>query len=226
MRGQWLCLLRTHPPRRRTQVVGQAGSLPVANARLAHVGRPVADSEICRSLASEASSFLRGSFQAHRRRLVLVETAGGVASPGPSGTLQVQLRHCRCAPHPADTAPGAPREPPGSPPPPLPPVAVRPAAPAAPAGTAGGRRPPGWHLCHTFLARQLAAARLRCAPSGADGGPGAGQRRRAGPSPGRALRRAAVPAVPCPGRRQRGRRGRLASGPRAAWVAGGKRPGV
>ena len=55
-------------------------------------GRPVADGEVVSSLAAEIGSFASTAvFSSLQQRLTVVETAGGVASPGPSGTLQCDL---------------------------------------------------------------------------------------------------------------------------------------
>ena len=67
-------------------------------------GHGVGDRELVAALAAEVASFAASGLpepsassssasspSGTRRRLVLVETAGGVASPGPSGTLQADL---------------------------------------------------------------------------------------------------------------------------------------
>jgi len=54
-------------------------------------GRPVTDDEIVRATAKCLRDFATKTSGSLYRPLALVETAGGVASPGPSGTLQCEL---------------------------------------------------------------------------------------------------------------------------------------
>lgn len=54
-------------------------------------GRPVSDEEIVRMTAKYLREFANKSYSGNIRPLALIETAGGVASPGPSGTLQCEL---------------------------------------------------------------------------------------------------------------------------------------
>ena len=67
-------------------------------------GRPVSDDEIVAGVTAELGEFDRrlegwaehgrGKDREERRGLALVETAGGAASPAPSGELQVHLVCC------------------------------------------------------------------------------------------------------------------------------------
>ncbi|KAL4451869.1 hypothetical protein ABPG75_007531 [Micractinium tetrahymenae] len=59
-------------------------------------GRPVSDRQVAAAVAAELRGFAAtdvsaGSAQAQQQQIAIVETAGGVASPGPSGTLQCDL---------------------------------------------------------------------------------------------------------------------------------------
>lgn len=67
------------------QVVCQHTSIPLA------AGRGVTDASLLQSLARSLWGFAESS-EADEKVLSLVETAGGPASPGPSGSLQVSFR--------------------------------------------------------------------------------------------------------------------------------------
>lgn len=53
-------------------------------------GRPVSDRQVAAAVAAELRGFAAAGLKAASSgRIAIVETAGGVASPGPSGALQV-----------------------------------------------------------------------------------------------------------------------------------------
>ncbi len=54
-----------------------------------HAGRPVSDAQLVAATAAELSAFASTAPAPRGAALALVETAGGPASPGPSGRLQV-----------------------------------------------------------------------------------------------------------------------------------------
>jgi dethiobiotin synthetase len=84
--------------------------------------RRVSDAEVVAATAAELSAFAAaGGDGSGPARFAMVETAGGVASPGPSGSLQVGGRRCRrCRWRAEATAPRIPRAqlPTACPPPP------------------------------------------------------------------------------------------------------------
>jgi dethiobiotin synthetase/adenosylmethionine--8-amino-7-oxononanoate aminotransferase len=61
-------------------------------------GRAVSDDQLIADVAAELRAFAAdaaaGGSTGTNRRLAIVETAGGVASPGPSGTLQASKWSC------------------------------------------------------------------------------------------------------------------------------------
>lgn len=74
-------------------------------------GHHVSDTELVSAVTANLNSAANACHEQELQGLALVETAGGPASPGPSGTLQVS--------HPCPfSAPGPPQYPP---PPPIPP---------------------------------------------------------------------------------------------------------
>ena len=58
---------------------------------VAEEGRGVSDEEIVRATRKYVREFAESAREGASRALALIETAGGVASPGPSGTLQCEL---------------------------------------------------------------------------------------------------------------------------------------
>jgi len=60
-----------------------------AKIYLRHAGRPVSDAELVAATAAELSAFAAAAPAPPGAALALVETAGGPASPGPSGRIQV-----------------------------------------------------------------------------------------------------------------------------------------
>lgn len=54
-------------------------------------GRAVADDTVLHAIRAEAASFCQQPRPSGSEALVVVETAGGVASPSPSGSLQCDL---------------------------------------------------------------------------------------------------------------------------------------
>jgi len=66
-----------------------ASSRGHAKIYLRHAGRPVSDAELVAATAAELSAFAAAAPAPPGAALALVETAGGPASPGPSGRIQV-----------------------------------------------------------------------------------------------------------------------------------------
>ena len=57
----------------------------------AEEGRPVSDEEIVRATRNYLREFAESAREGNARSFAVIETAGGVASPGPSGTLQCEI---------------------------------------------------------------------------------------------------------------------------------------
>lgn len=76
-----------------------AWSQPVSpHLAVEHEGRPVGDAQVAAHVAAELRAFAAAPAAA-AGRVAIVETAGGVASPGPSGSLQVRGGCCQLRGH-------------------------------------------------------------------------------------------------------------------------------